>query len=129
MYLQMCIYIHIYLSISLSTYLSKYIHLSIKGVGGAMKSLRRRRSTPTPGASGSAWLFLGCCSPCSFRCKFRGICIHTYIYLHIYICIDVDIDLNVDAAHTWTPTVCKILAFGAVFRGLRLLFYRLLGSR
>ena len=30
---------------------------------------------------------------------------------------------------TWTPKVCKIMAFIAMFMGLRLLFYLLLGFR
>ena len=30
---------------------------------------------------------------------------------------------------TWTPKVCKIMAFWATFRGLGLLFYILLGFR
>ena len=30
---------------------------------------------------------------------------------------------------TWTPKVCKIMAFMAIIMGLRLLFYMLLGSR
>ena len=30
---------------------------------------------------------------------------------------------------TWTPKVCKIMAFWAIIKGLGLLFYILLGSR
>ena len=30
---------------------------------------------------------------------------------------------------TWTPKVCKIMAFMAIIRGFGLLFYLLLGSR
>ena len=30
---------------------------------------------------------------------------------------------------TWTPKVCKIMAFTATFKGLGLLFYILLGFR
>ena len=34
-----------------------------------------------------------------------------------------------DVAFTWTPKVCKIIAFMAIIMGLRLLFYVLLGFR
>ena len=33
------------------------------------------------------------------------------------------------AAFTWTPKVCKVMAFMAIIRGLGLLFYILLGFR
>ena len=33
------------------------------------------------------------------------------------------------AGVTWTPKVCRIIAFGAVFRGFELSFYILLGFR
>ena len=32
-------------------------------------------------------------------------------------------------SYTWTPKVCKIMAFMAIIMGLGLLFYILLGSR
>ena len=40
--------------------------------------------------------------------------IYVYIYIHIY---------------TWTPKVCRIIAFWAIFRGFGPLFYLLWGFR
>ena len=37
--------------------------------------------------------------------------------------------MNTRVGTTWTPKVCKIMAFEAVFGGFWLLFYILLGSR
>ena len=37
--------------------------------------------------------------------------------------------LDEDKVPTWTPKVCKIMAFMAIIRGLGLLFYILLGFR
>ena len=35
----------------------------------------------------------------------------------------------IGVVHTWTPKVCKIMAFMAIILGLGLLFYILLGFR
>ena len=43
-----------------------------------------------------------------------------YIYIYIYIYV---------LSPTWTPKVCKLMAFWAIIKGLGLLFYILLGFR
>ena len=40
-----------------------------------------------------------------------------------------DSGLVVEGHATWTPTVCRIVAFSAIFGGFGLLFYIRLGSR